>query len=92
MSKLEIIAPVGSEFILKCLFTLFKAILLKMEKIEVNLACIYVFAFLSLWLEVSWFLVTTEKSDVAGPVRAGLAFCLGSVYAGKDVIWLCCDI
>lgn len=29
---------------------------------------------------------TTEKSDVASPVRAGLMFCLGSVYADEDVI------
>lgn len=72
MSKLEAIASVCSEFILQCLFTLFKAILLRMERIEVNLPCIYVISFLCMWLEVSWFLPTPEKSDVAAPVRAGL--------------------
>lgn len=53
LSKLETIVSVGSGFILKCLFALFKAILLKMRRIEVNLACICVFSFLSVWLEVS---------------------------------------
>lgn len=51
--------------------------LLKMGKIQVNLTCIYVFSFLSVWLEVSWFLLTPEKSDAAAPGSAGLDFCLG---------------
>lgn len=68
------------------MFALFKAILLNIGRIEVNLACNYVFSFLSMCLEVSCFLLTPEKCDVAAPVRAGLVFCLGWVSAGKDVI------
>lgn len=52
MSKLETIVSVGLGFI-QCLFALFKAILLKMGRTEVNLACIFVFSFLSMWLEMS---------------------------------------
>lgn len=51
----------------KCAFALFKAILLKMGKRKSNLTCVYEFAFLSMWLKVSWFLITPEKSDVAAP-------------------------
>lgn len=45
ISKLETIASVGSGFILRCLFALFKAILLEMGRIEVSLAAFMCFPF-----------------------------------------------
>lgn len=57
-----------------------------MGKIEVNVTCIYEFSFLSMWLEVSWFLITPDKSDVAAPGTAGLGFCLGYSSVVEDLI------
>lgn len=50
----------ASGFMQKCQLALFKAILLKMGKIEVNLTCICKFS-LPLWLGVSQFLITPEN-------------------------------